>query len=196
MDIETIKKRVTLRELMEQGPVVAPTVYDCLSARMVEESGFQAMCLSGAEMAAAYLGYPDIGLVTASELEDNVRRITASSPLPMIVDIDTGFGNEVNTFLTCRRIARAGAMAAALWTVWNLSFSSAESPGSSCSPTGIRLHTIFTGNTAFASCTTTRRWSGKPVRRSLKGTHHDLFQRLFHHRDSLCREIDHDPHAR
>lgn len=104
-------ERTTLRSLMEMGPVVAPTVYDCLSAKMVEKSGFSAMCLSGAEVAAAYLGVPDIGLVTMSELEDNVRRISNSSPLPMIVDIDTGFGNELNTILTCRRIAKAGAMA-------------------------------------------------------------------------------------
>lgn len=106
-----MERKVTLREQMEQGPVVAPTVYDCLSAKMVQRSGFSAMCLSGAEMAAAYLGLPDIGLVTMSELEDNVRRISNSSPLPMIVDIDTGFGNELNTILTCRRIAAAGAMA-------------------------------------------------------------------------------------
>ena len=104
-------KKVTLRELMEKGPVVAPCVYDCLSAKMVEQAGFNAMCLSGAEVTAAYLGLPDIGLITEAELEDNVRRISASSPLPMIVDIDTGFGNELNTILTCKRIARAGAMA-------------------------------------------------------------------------------------
>ncbi len=102
---------VTLRELMEKGPVIAPCVYDCLSAKMVEKAGFEAMCLSGAEVAAAYLGLPDIGLVTAAELEDNVRRISGSSPLPMIVDIDTGFGNELNAILTCKRIAAAGAMA-------------------------------------------------------------------------------------
>lgn len=104
-------KKVTLRELMEKGPVVAPCVYDCLSAKMVEQAGFNAMCLSGAEVTAAYLGLPDIGLITEAELEDNVRRISASSPLPMIVDIDTGFGNELNTILTCKRVARAGAMA-------------------------------------------------------------------------------------
>lgn len=104
-------KKVTLRELMEKGPVVAPCVYDCLSAKMVEQAGFNAMCLSGAEVTAAYLGLPDIGLITEAELEDNVRRISASSPLPMIVDIDTGFGNELNTILTCKRIAQAGAMA-------------------------------------------------------------------------------------
>lgn len=106
-----MSKKITLREMMENGVVVAPTVYDCLSAKMVEEAGFGAMCLSGAEMAAAYMGLPDIGLITMSELEDNVRRITNSSSLPMIVDIDTGFGNELNTILTCRRIAAAGAMA-------------------------------------------------------------------------------------
>ena len=106
-----MEKRTTLRELMEKGPVVAPCVYDCLSAKLVQEAGFEAMCLSGAEMAAAYVGLPDIGLVTATELADNVRRISTSCPLPMIVDIDTGFGNELNVIRTCRTIAAAGAMA-------------------------------------------------------------------------------------
>lgn len=101
----------TLRQLLAKGPVFAPCVYDCISAKMVEEAGFEAMCLSGAELAAAYRGIPDIGLITMSELEDNVRRIAAASPLPMVVDIDTGFGNELNTIMTCRRIADAGAMA-------------------------------------------------------------------------------------
>ena len=103
--------KTTLRELLKKGPVYAPCVYDCISAKMVEEAGFEAMCLSGAELAASYRGLPDIGLMTLSDLEDNVRRIAAASPLPMIVDIDTGFGNELNTIETCKRIAAAGAMA-------------------------------------------------------------------------------------
>lgn len=105
------EKRVTLRELLEKGPVLAPCVYDCLSAKMVERAGFEAMCLSGGELAMSYCGLPDIGLVTFDELYSVTDRIATNSPLPMIVDIDTGFGNELNLMRTCERIAKAGAMA-------------------------------------------------------------------------------------
>lgn len=98
-----------LRELMTEGPVLAPCVYDCLSARIVETEGFKAMCLSGGSLAAAMCGVPDIGLVTLSELESAVRHITECTKIPMIVDIDTGFGNELNIIRTCRIIAAAGA---------------------------------------------------------------------------------------
>lgn len=105
------KKRKTLRELLEAGPVFAPTVWDCFSAQVVRRLGFQAMCLSGAEVAASIAGLPDLGLVTFDELVGVVNHITDVNPLPMIVDIDTGFGNELNVMRTCERIAKAGAMA-------------------------------------------------------------------------------------
>ena len=101
----------TLRELLEQGPVLAPCVYDCMSAKVVEQIGFKAMCLSGGNLAMSLIGVPDIGLVSFGELLDAVRRITCYNKLPMIVDIDTGFGNELNIVRTCERIANAGAMA-------------------------------------------------------------------------------------
>ena len=101
----------TLRELLQQGPVLAPTVYDGFSSKVVEQLGFKAMCLSGGNLAMSLLGVPDIGLVSFGELLDAVRRITCYSKLPMIVDIDTGFGNELNVIRTCERIANAGAMA-------------------------------------------------------------------------------------
>ena len=104
-------EQTTLKQLLEKGPVLAPCVYDCLSARITERAGFQAMCLSGGELAASYGGLPDIGLVSLQELADAVSRISASCSLPMIVDIDTGFGNELNVIHTCRKIAKAGAMA-------------------------------------------------------------------------------------
>ena len=103
--------KTTLRQLLEEGPVLASCVYDCLSAQITEQAGFKAMCLSGGELAASYCGLPDIGLVSLQELVDAAGRISASCSLPMIVDIDTGFGNELNVIHTCRRIARAGAMA-------------------------------------------------------------------------------------
>lgn len=98
-------------ELMAEGPVVAPCVYDCVSAKILEETGFSAMCLSGGELAASLVGVPDIGLVTQDELVGAVERISNCTSLPMIVDIDTGFGNELNLIRTCKRVAHAGAKA-------------------------------------------------------------------------------------
>ncbi len=98
-------------ELMKEGPVMAPCVYDCVSARLVEDAGFPAMCLSGGELAASLVGVPDIGLVTLDELVGVVERISSCTSIPMIVDIDTGFGNEINLIRTCRRVAAAGAKA-------------------------------------------------------------------------------------
>jgi len=106
-----LKSRKTLRQLLNEGPVFAPTVWDCFSAKIVEKLGFEAMCLSGAEVAASHCGLPDLGLVTFDELVSVVNHITDVNPLPMIVDIDTGFGNELNVMRTCERIAKAGAMA-------------------------------------------------------------------------------------
>lgn len=98
-------------ELMKEGPLMAPCVYDCVSARLVEQAGFRAMCLSGGELAASLCGFPDIGLVTLDELIGAVERIASCTHIPMIVDIDTGFGNEMNLIRTCKRVAKAGAKA-------------------------------------------------------------------------------------
>ena len=98
-------------ELMKEGPLMAPCVYDCVSAKLAERSGFKALCLSGGELAASLCGVPDIGLVTLDELVGAVERISACVNLPMIVDIDTGFGNEINLIRTCKRVAAAGAKA-------------------------------------------------------------------------------------
>ena len=98
-------------ELMEKEPLMAPCVYDCVSARLVENAGFKAMCLSGGELAASLCGFPDIGLVTMSELVSAVERISSCTSIPMIVDIDTGFGNEINLIRTCKAVSHAGAKA-------------------------------------------------------------------------------------
>lgn len=104
-------KKKGFLELMKDHTVVAPCVYDCVSAKLCEEAGFEAMCLSGGELAASLCGFPDIGLVTQDELVSVVERIADCTEIPMIVDIDTGFGNEINLIRTCKRVARAGAKA-------------------------------------------------------------------------------------
>lgn len=105
------KKCKTLRQVLTEGPVFSPCVYDCITMKIVEDTGFKAMCLSGSSVAASFCGVPDIGLVSLEDLLEIVNRITTYARIPMIVDIDTGFGNELNTIRTCERVAAAGAMA-------------------------------------------------------------------------------------
>jgi len=99
-----------LRERLSRGPLVlAPGVYDALTALLAEQAGFEAVYLSGAGIAYTRLGRPDIGLVTASEVADTVTNIRERISLPLIVDADTGFGNALNVARTVKQFERAGA---------------------------------------------------------------------------------------
>ena len=98
----------TLRALLKQdGMVVAPGAYDCITARTIAQAGFSAVYMTGAGTAAT-LGYPDYGLVTMSEMADNAGRIVAAVDVPVIADADTGYGNELNTTRTVREYERRG----------------------------------------------------------------------------------------
>ncbi|MBE1533001.1 isocitrate lyase/PEP mutase family protein [Actinomadura algeriensis] len=99
-----------LRDLMADDVVYAPGVWDGLTARLAEQAGFPALCASGFAISAA-LGLPDAELYTMSENLDAVRRIIEASGLPVIADIDTGYGNAVNAARTARRFADAGVAA-------------------------------------------------------------------------------------
>lgn len=99
-----------LRDLLQRPePLLAPGVYDALSALIAEQAGFDALYLSGASIAYTRLGRSDVGLTTASEVADTLARITDRVRLPVIVDADTGFGNALNTQRTVRDFERAGA---------------------------------------------------------------------------------------
>ncbi|MFF8765968.1 oxaloacetate decarboxylase [Nocardiopsis dassonvillei] len=99
-----------LRELMDAGVVYAPGVWDGLTARLAEQAGFSALCASGFAVSAS-LGYPDAELYTMTENLDATRRIRESSGLPLIADIDTGYGNAVNAARAGRRFRDAGVAA-------------------------------------------------------------------------------------
>ncbi|MBU6498958.1 MAG: oxaloacetate decarboxylase [Rhodospirillales bacterium] len=90
-------------------PLLAPGVFDALSAALAEQAGFEALYLSGASVAYTALGRPDIGLVSLSELADTLARIRERVALPVIVDADTGFGNALNAQRSVRVLERAGA---------------------------------------------------------------------------------------
>lgn len=104
--------RSRLRELLSQPePLLAPGVYDGLTARLVEQAGFEAAYMSGFGTAASLLGRPDIGLLTQTEMTDNARRIVQAVDVPLIADADTGYGNALNVVRTVRDYEQAGVAA-------------------------------------------------------------------------------------
>ena len=99
-----------LRERLQQAqPLLAPGVYDALTALVAAQAGFEALYLSGASIAYTRLGRSAIGLTTATEVAQTIANITDRVALPLIVDADTGFGNALNTQRTVRDFERAGA---------------------------------------------------------------------------------------
>lgn len=101
-----LKARLRQKEIL-----VAPGVYDGLTASLAEQAGFEALYLSGAAVAYTRLGRPDIGLSTASEMADTMTLIADRTALPVIIDADTGFGNALNAQRTMRLYERTGASA-------------------------------------------------------------------------------------
>lgn len=96
------------QRLAEPRVLLAPGVYDALSALIAERAGFEALYLSGASIAYTRLACSDIGLTTYSEVHDTLARITERVTTPVIVDADTGFGNALNVQRTVRGFERAG----------------------------------------------------------------------------------------
>lgn len=104
--------RPRLRTLLDAGrPVLAPGAYDCLSARLIEAAGFDAAYMTGFGAAAGLIGRPDVGLLTATEMTDQARRIAAAIDVPLIADADTGYGNPLNVIRTVRDYENAGVAA-------------------------------------------------------------------------------------
>ena len=102
----SIKARIAAREIL-----VAPGVYDGLTASLAEAAGFEALYLSGAAVAYTRLGRPDIGLTSVTEMAETMTLISDRTDLPVIIDADTGFGNALNAQRTMRLYERAGASA-------------------------------------------------------------------------------------
>ena len=106
-----MNSRQTLKQLLQRDKlIVAPGCFDGLSARLVEEAGFEAAYLSGGAVARS-MGIPDIGLVTMSETIERAGQVISAVKLPVIADADTGYGNAVNLVRTVREFERAGVAA-------------------------------------------------------------------------------------
>lgn len=102
----------TLRNMLHAREiVVAPGVYDALVALIAEQAGARALYLSGAAIAYTRFGRPDIGLVSMAEVADTIAALRDRVALPLIVDVDNGFGNALNVQRTVRVCERMGASA-------------------------------------------------------------------------------------
>jgi len=104
--------RRRLHELVErkQGLVV-PGAYDCVSARLVERAGFQAVYMTGYGTSASRLGLPDLGFAGLAEMADHARNMTSAVSIPLIADADTGYGNALNVRRTVHMYETAGVAA-------------------------------------------------------------------------------------
>ncbi|WP_234538658.1 isocitrate lyase/PEP mutase family protein [Streptomyces shenzhenensis] len=107
-------RRARLRALLTgpaTGPLLLPGVTDALGARLVESAGFPAAYATGAGLANAQFGVPDLGLISLGEVAAHVDRVASATTLPLVVDADTGFGGPVTAMRAVRMLERVGAAA-------------------------------------------------------------------------------------
>jgi len=104
--MDTKKK---LREVLDQNQfLIVPGIYDCLSAKVAEETGAKALFLSGGALSIAGLGRPDIGFLNLTEFMNAIQRITSTVDIPLISDADNGFGNAIHVGNTARMFEALG----------------------------------------------------------------------------------------
>jgi len=94
----------------EEGIIKVPGTHDAMSSLIAKDVGFSAIYLSGGAFSAS-MGLPDLGIITLTELVTRAREIIRASDLPMLVDIDTGFGSILNVSRTVKELAEAGVAA-------------------------------------------------------------------------------------
>ena len=99
------------KALKENSPLIIPGAINAYSAILAEKSGHQALYLSGGGVAAASYGVPDLGITSLEDVLIDVKRITNASSLPLLVDIDTGWGGAFNISRTIKEMIQAGAAA-------------------------------------------------------------------------------------
>lgn len=104
---EKSKSRV-MRDMMAEGIVVSPGIYDGISARLVEKMGFRAASLSGAGLSNSRLGQPDVGVMSLLENVEASQRLANILSIPVFADADTGYGNAVTFYHTVQYFEQAG----------------------------------------------------------------------------------------
>ena len=102
-------RNTQLRKLLQSdGILVAPGAFDCISGRIVQNSGFDALYLTGAGISMSLMGAPDLGMLSYGEIISHIRRIADAVEIPIIADADTGYGGPLNVVRTARDYEKAG----------------------------------------------------------------------------------------
>lgn len=110
-----MKSTKRVRELLKGGTVVvSPGVYDALTAKLAEDLGFQLVSTTGYGISACYLGKPDAGYLTLTDNLLVVRNIVGSVNIPVVSDVDTGYGNAINVAHTIKEFERSGIAGVAM----------------------------------------------------------------------------------
>ncbi|HXN79285.1 MAG TPA: methylisocitrate lyase [Steroidobacteraceae bacterium] len=110
MSERSVSAGARLRAAVEaERPLQVVGTINAYAALLAQRAGFKAIYLSGAGVANASFGLPDLGITSLNDVCEDVRRISAACPLPLLVDADTGFGSAFNIARTCRELLRAGA---------------------------------------------------------------------------------------
>jgi methylisocitrate lyase len=108
-NIAKMRKTTVLRKLLANSEIlVAPGAHDVMSAKIIQQVGFNAVYMTGYGTSASILGRPDVGLLTLTEMATQARNIADAVDVPVIADADTGYGNVVNVMRTVREYERAG----------------------------------------------------------------------------------------
>lgn len=101
-----------LRRLLDDRQFfIAPGAYDCITARLVEASGFPVAYVTGSGVSLSILGAPDVGLVSYAEVRDRIAAIADATDIPLVADIDTGYGGPLNVMRTVKELEHAGVAA-------------------------------------------------------------------------------------
>jgi methylisocitrate lyase len=100
-----------LRDAIEESTIQVPGAFNALTARLIEQAGYDAMYLSGAAFSVGVMALPDVGLFSITELAQQTSYLTRKANIPLIVDADTGFGAAVNVERTIVELEAAGAAA-------------------------------------------------------------------------------------
>ncbi len=105
-----MKKTSLLRKyILERNALVCPGAHDVISAKLIEQSGFKALQVSGFGLSASYLGLPDMAFIGFSDVVHFTKNIVDSVDIPVMADADTGYGNSINAMYVTREFVRAGA---------------------------------------------------------------------------------------
>ena len=105
-----MKKTSLLRKyILERNALVCPGAHDVISAKLIEQSGFKALQVSGFGLSASYLGLPDMAFIGFSDVVHFTKNIVDAVDIPVMADADTGYGNSINAMYVTREFIRAGA---------------------------------------------------------------------------------------